>query len=652
MCGICGKIGNTDIDANLIRRMCGALIHRGPDDEGVEILDSAKYTSSEVEKFSTQPFGTRSNNIKIGLGHRRLSIIDLSPAGHQPMSNEDESIWIVLNGEIYNFPELKELLEKKGHKFKSHSDTEVVLHLYEEKGIECLNDLRGMFAFAVWDSKRQRLFLARDRIGKKPLFYAFRNGTLTFASELNALLKDDDIRREIDFDSVDDFLSYAYIPAPGSIFKNVRKLPPAHFLIWEKGDIKIKKYWELDYSNKINLSEEEYRDRIRESLKESTKIRLISDVPLGAFLSGGIDSSAVVMMMAGLMDKPVKTFSIGFEDKSFDETSYAAQVAEIFGTEHREFTVKPNALEILPELILHFGEPYADPSAIPTYYLSKLTRGEVTVALNGDGGDESFGGYERYVGLKIAGRYNIPFSIIKKLFGGIIKNIPESTRKKDKMNRVKRFFDTVGLGRADRYARLMAVFNSEERNDIYTERVKNELKKNNKKDIILKEYETSNIKDLIDSALFVDLMTYMPGDLLPKVDITSMANSLEARSPFLDHKFLELSARIPSSLKIKGCTTKYILKKAFKDLLPPNILNRGKMGFGVPLGAWFRNELKDYVYDTLMSGKSLGRGYFKKEVIEKLLDDHREGKVNNDKKIWSLLNLELWHRIFIDGEGA
>jgi len=635
MCGICGKISfGSTVNEGLIRKMCDTLRHRGPDDEGVYIGQSTVH-------------GPRST---VALGHRRLSIIDLSQAGHQPMSNEDQSIWIVFNGEIYNFPELRENLIKKGHRFKSRTDAETVLHLYEDKGIDCIKDLRGMFAFALWDERKGKLFLVRDRLGQKPLFYSVRNGSLTFASELKALLEDESISKDIDFGSIDDFLNYKYIPAPFTIFRGVNKLLPAHFLVWEKGEVKTERYWGLDYSKKLKLDEDEYCRRISDLLRESTKIRLISDVPLGAFLSGGIDSSAIVGVMAGLMDWPVKTFSIGFEEETFDETPYARIVAEKFSTEHKEFVVKADALAILPELITHFGEPYGDSSAIPTYYLAKMTREFVTVALNGDAGDESFGGYERYVANRMAERYRLPLSVVGKAARNLIKNIPESTQHKDMANRMKRFLNSVALGREERYADFVSVFKRDDRAGIYSNFASEEIKKINRENIVRQEYGRSNTCDVIDSTLFVDLMTYMPGDLLPKVDITSMAHSLEARSPFLDHKFLEFSAGIPPHLKVKGLTTKYILKKALKDTLPKQIVNRKKAGFGVPVAKWFKDELKDYVYDILMSDTCNKRGYFNRSHIKQILDLHSGGKINYGDSIWCLLNLELWHRAFIDKE--
>jgi len=584
----------------------------------------------------------------VGLGHRRLSIIDLSEAGHQPMSNEDGTVWIVMNGEIYNFLELREILLKKGHTFKSQTDTEVILHLYEEKGEDCLQDLRGMFAFAIWDEKKASLMMARDRVGKKPLFYSFRNNELVFASELNALLQDAGISREIDNASIDDFLNYQYVPAPHTIFKHVNKLPPAHFLIFKNGEIRTQRYWTLDYSQKLTLSEDEYRERILGLLEESVKIRLISDVPLGAFLSGGIDSSAVVAVMSRISSNPVKTFSISFQEKSFDEAPFARMISKKFNTEHKEFVVKADALQVLPKLIRHFGEPYGDSSAIPTYYLSKMVRENVTVALNGDGGDESFGGYERYAANKIAASYRMPLVFFDKLFGNAIRNMPETTHKKDKVVRLKRFLAAVNLDDEGRYSKLMAIFDDSERTRLYSDSMKAKLSRCARENVILNEFRSCKLSSLIDSSLFTDLMTYMPGDLLPKVDITSMANSLEARSPFLDHKFLEFSAKIPAHLKVRGFTTKHILKKALKGLLPAEITGREKLGFGVPVGKWFRDELKDYAYEVLTGEDCISRGYFDKEAIRGLLDEHCSGNVNNGAKIWSLLNLELWHRIFID----
>lgn len=626
MCGICGKINfnSKAVDSQVVHSMAEILNHRGPDDTGCYVKDN------------------------VGLGHRRLSIIDLSKEAHQPMSNEDGSIWIVYNGEIYNFQELKKNLEEKGHIFRSKSDTETIIHLYEESGTDCVKLLRGMFAFAIWDENKKRLFLARDRVGKKPLNYALKNDSLIFASEIKSILKDPDISREVNIESLHHYLTYQYVPAPETMFLGIKKLLPAHILICEQGKIKIEQYWSLSYKNKVKLSEEEYCEKILESLTESTKIRLVSDVPLGAFLSGGIDSSAIVAIMSKISNKPVRTFSIGFKEESFNELKYARVIAKLFNTEHREYTVEPNCLEVLPKLIWHFDEPFADSSAIAVYYLSKMTRQEVTVALNGDGGDESFAGYERYAVNKIADACSLIPSSIRNIIAWFMEKFPESTKKKDFVKNFKRFIKGVNLSKEHRYGYWMSIFDNESKDNLYSEYFKKRLENINSWNYIAETYRKSDATDLIDSTLFVDVMTYLPCDLLAKVDITSMANSLECRSPFLDHKLMELCASVPSNLKLKGITTKYILKKALRKILPPEVLQRKKAGFGVPIGGWFRNELKDYAYETLIGRTSIKRGYFDKNSLKALLDEHCSGKINHGHRIWALVNLELWHQMFID----
>lgn len=638
MCGICGKVSldkHDSIDDRVIQKMIDVLKHRGPDDEGMYLFKS-KLGNSEYE-------------IKVGLGHRRLSIIDLSQAGHQPFGNEDKTIWIVCNGEIYNFQDLRENLERKGHIFSSKSDTEVIIHLYEDMGTDCIKELRGMFAFAIWDENKQRLFLARDRVGKKPLNYAIKGENLIFASEIKSILEDPDISREVNLQAIHLYLTYGYIPAPQTIFLGIKKLPPAHMLIWEKGKIKIERYWGISYQNKLYMQEEEYCARILDLLTEATRIRMTSDVPLGAFLSGGIDSSAVVAIMSRLSNQPVKTFSIGFEDESFNELKYARKIAKLFNTDHHEYIVKTDALEVLPKLIWHFNEPFADSSAVPTYYISKMTRQKVTVALNGDGGDESFAGYERYVANKIAKLYgNIPLGIFKDVIVFLAEKLPESTRKKSIIKNLKRFIKAANFSKEVRHTCWMSIFDNKMKSNLYTQDLKNKLEGINSYDFLMNTYKQSDTEDFIDSTLFVDVMTYLPYDLLVKIDIASMANSLEARSPFLDHKLMEFAASIPSNLKLKGITTKYILKKALAKVLPKETLYRNKSGFGVPIGSWFRNQLKNYAFEVLLSEKSIKRGYFKKESVKKLLDEHISGKADNGHRIWSLINLELWHQIFID----
>ncbi|MDI6794125.1 MAG: asparagine synthase (glutamine-hydrolyzing) [bacterium] len=654
MCGICGKLNfdGRPVDEAFIRKMCAVLEHRGPDDEGVYLSESrAQSTEHRTQSAIRNPGYPQSGRaIQVGLGHRRLSIIDLG-SGHQPMSNEDGSIRIVYNGEVYNFLSLREDLEKKGHRFSTRTDTEAIIHLYEDYGPDCVKYLRGMFAFAVWDSKRQRLVLARDRLGKKPLVYLLTPSSFIFGSEIKAILQDPQVNKEVDLEALHHYLTYGYVPAPFTIFKGIKKLPPAHTLVWEKGRIKIERYWSLDYIPKLQLKEDEYVQRLLELLKESVKLRLISDVPLGAFLSGGVDSSAVVAMMAELSDQPVKTFSIGFEEASFNELKFARIVSDRFGTEHHEFVVKPDALEVLPKLIRHYNEPYADSSAIPTYYVSQMTRQHVTVALNGDGGDEAFAGYERYLANRIAQIYEkIPPFIREKVIFPLVNKLPESTSRKSLFRRIKRFTSAISESPERRYVKWLSIFNNDQKQELYSGGMKERMANLDSVNLLVDVYRKAKTDNFLDSTMFVDCMTYLPDDLLVKVDIASMANSLEARSPFLDHKLVEFAASLPPNLKLKGKTTKYILKKALKKYLPRDILYRDKMGFGVPIGRWFRNELKDYAAEVLLDDRAKSRGYFDPNAVRKILDEHTSGQIDHGYRIWSLLNLELWHRMFIDGQ--
>ncbi len=634
MCGICGKLNfalGDAVNRDLIHSMADVLYHRGPDDKGVYIDGS------------------------IGLGHRRLSIIDTSPDGHQPMTNEDGTIWIVLNGEIYNFQKLRAGLMERGHTFRSKSDTEVILHLYEEKGMDCLDDILGMFAFAIWDAKKKSLFLARDRLGKKPLFYYLNNDTFIFASEPKAILKDPAYTVEPDLEAIHHYLTYGYVPSPYSAFKNIKKLPPAHTLFLKDGRVKIERYWKLSYNKKLSLnkknglsSESAICEEIIDRLREAVKIRMISDVPLGAFLSGGVDSSIVVALMSELSSEKIKTFSIGFHEEEYNELAYARVVAERFGTDHHEFVVKPDAVEILPKLVWHYNEPFADSSAIPTYYLSQLTRQHVTVALNGDAGDENFAGYDRYLANQLACRYEKIPLILRKGTEWTVKKLPDSGRPKSFTHRTKRFFEAVSEEPERRYSRWMSHFNNERKNDLYTDEFKEQVGSSDSVDLLLDAYASSDAEDFIDATLDVDVNMYLAGDLLVKVDIASMANSLEARSPLLDHRFMEYVASIPSGLKLKGNVTKYIFKKAVKNILPDEIINRPKMGFGVPIDHWFRNELKEMAYDILLGKRAVERGHFRKETVQTLLDEHSSGKAHWHYLLWNLLMLELWYREFID----
>jgi len=556
MCGICGLVEYSHkkyVDVPLLKKMCRVLEHRGPDDEGY-------YYKSFV-----------------GLGHRRLSIIDLD-SGRQPMSNEDGKLWIVFNGEIYNFIELRKTLIEKGHRFKTKTDTEVIIHAYEEYGRDCLSHFLGMFAFAIWDEEKKELFLARDRLGKKPLYYACYNGRMAFASEIKSILEDAEFERSVHLPSLHDYLTYQYVPSPDSIFEGVKKLPPASFLLLKDGKIKIEKYWELKYTPKIKISEQEVCSELWRILKEATKIRLRSDVPLGVFLSGGLDSSVIAYLMSELMDRPVKTFSIGFEEKEFNELKYAKQVADIIGSEHHEFMIKPNAMDILPKLVWHYNEPFADPSAIPTYYVSKITRENVTVALNGDAGDENFAGYQRYQAHKKAALFQkIPIALRKDIPMAILGAVPEEINSCI-LEKVKRFILGYSASPRSRHVQWFSIFDNAMKDIYYSPSFKESLKGRDSYELMGHFFEESRELDVIDAALYVDTMTYLPDDLLVKVDVASMANSLEARSPFVDHRVLEFSASLPSSLKLKGRTPKYILKKIMEGKLPKDIIHRNKMG--------------------------------------------------------------------------
>lgn len=628
LCGISGKVHFDQArpaDRTLIARMNTVQCHRGPDDEAV---------------WSDGP---------VALGQRRLAIIDRTPTGNQPMSNEDGSIWITFNGEIYNHLELRADLERRGHRYRGRSDTETILHLYEEYGRDCARQLRGMFAFALWDGRQRCLLLARDRVGKKPLVYAETADGLTFASEIKALLQDEAVSREIDFAGLHRYLTYGFVPGPGTGFRHICKLPPGTTLLWQDGRVSIERYWTLSYTPKLVLSEEEAAIELLAQMREATQIRLMSEVPLGAFLSGGIDSSSVVALMAEASSRPVKTFAIGFEDASYDELAYARQVAERYGTEHHEFAVSPEALAVLPELAWAYGEPYGDSSALPTYYLAKLTRQHVTVALNGDGGDEAFGGYDRYVATRLSGRYQrLPGWLRHRVLVPVARRLPEPVSYRSALRRAKHFI-LAQTGRPEsRYGRWLTLMEDETKNKLYTADFREQIGNDDALALLDGLIAAADSPDFVERAQFADVMMYLPDDLLVKVDIASMAHSLEARSPFLDHKLLEFAARLPAEYKLRGGTGKHILRRAMRPYLPVAILNRRKQGFALPIGRWLRHELRQAAYDLLLDARTLGRGLFDRQAVHSLLDEHSKGRANHRYPIWELITLELWFRTYID----
>jgi len=626
MCGIAGIVRNDGkpVDEQLLARMNNAIRHRGPDEDGFYV------------------------NGPVGLAMRRLSIIDLK-SGQQPIHNQDRSSWIVFNGEIYNYLELREKLEKLGHTFYTNSDTEAIVHAYDQFGADCPKHLRGMFAFAIWNERTQELFLARDRVGKKPLLYAHVNGDLIFGSEFSALLLHPDVSRDVQPEALDYYLSFMCIPAPMTAYKAIRKLEPGHWLRWRKGEIEERRYWQPDFTRKLEITEEEAGERTVEILREAVRVRLMSEVPLGAFLSGGIDSSAVVALMAQESSERVKTFSIGFEEQDFSELHHARRIAEHVGADHHEFIVKPDAVEVLPMLVEHYGEPYADSSAVPTYYVARETRKHVTVALNGDGGDESFAGYERYIAMGLTEKYRrVPSFLRESVIKETVNLIPSSSTKRSRVKSAKRLLEAVSLPRVDRYSHWVSVFNEETKQPLYSDFFREQTQDANPTGLLAEWFKRANGIGILDAMLLTDQMTYLPNDLLVKVDIATMAVSLEARSPFLDHHVIEFAASLPQDLKLRRLTSKYLLKKVLRKLLPSENLNRRKMGFGVPIGHWFRGKMQPFLREVVLSEKALRRGLFKPEAVRQLIELHARGERDYSHQLWTLLMLELWFNRFID----
>jgi asparagine synthase (glutamine-hydrolysing) len=625
MCGIVGQARNDGfpVDVGLIDAMCAGLEHRGPDSRGVH-LDGA-----------------------VGLGIQRLRVIDLA-TGDQPVYNEDRSVAVVLNGEIYNYRELRERLRAQGHRFTSDGDTEVIAHLYEEEGPDFVRSLEGMFAVALWDARRQELFLARDRIGKKPLFYSERSGTISFASELWALLADDEISRDLDPAALDRFFTYTYVPSPFSAFQGVRKLPPASLLRSRAGETRVERYWEADFGPKLDVgSDAEAGQLVRDALREAVRRRLVADVPLGAFLSGGVDSTAVLAAMAELTTEPVKTFSIGFESSGFDELPYAREIAELFGAEHQELVVRPDAVELLPKLARHYGEPFADHSAIPSFYLAEMTRQQVTVALTGDGGDEVFGGYGRYAHGATMGRLDRVPSGLRAGVAALAARVGPDGDINSPRNRFRRAAAMLPLSPQERYARAMSRFGLDLRESLYTPEFSAALTQPAAA-TIAEPWAESTARNPIDRMLDVDQRTYLSGDLLVKMDIATMAYGLEARSPLLDQELVALGAALPSRFKVRGREKKIALRAALRGVVPDHHIDRAKQGFQVPMAEWFRTDLRELARDTLLGGPATERGYLRQDVVAGLLNRHLNREEDNSSLLWSILSFELWQQQVVE----
>jgi len=592
--------------------MSRSLAHRGPDGSGLYVRGRA------------------------GLGHRRLSIIDLVSGG-QPIHNEDRSIAIVFNGEIYNYKELRSTLAAKGHRLATESDTEVIVHLYEDFGDDCVDHLNGMFAFALWDSKRERLLLARDRLGERPLYYWQGSGRLLFASELKAILKDPSVPREVDLQALDDYLAYGYVPAPRTIFKGIHKLCAAERLVWENGRVRTEKYWSVRFQADRGRSEGSWVEELRALLDDSIALRLRSDVPVGAFLSGGLDSNGIVALASMQLSRPLQTFTVGFAEADFDEAARARLTAERYKTDHHEIVVRESAMSDWGDLVAHFDEPFGDPSMLPTYYIAREARRYVKVCLSGDAGDEVFAGYPHYPETRTYSKLDrIPLAVRQALFGSIADLLPNYVRGKG-------FARRLSASPAARYQRQIGVFDGGERRELLRPELAAEMCAEAR---LFEPFFGRNSLDPVSLAQLVDQNTYLPEDVLVKVDRAAMKNALEVRVPFLDHRVVELVNSMPSELKLNGNTSKYVLRRMLKDLVPPQVLSGPKRGFGIPIRDWFRGQLEPFARDLLLSASTRSSRFLRRSAVQGLLDSHQRGGRDLSDRIWALLVLEEWCRRF------
>jgi asparagine synthase (glutamine-hydrolysing) len=634
MCGIYGVFDFREewkSKQSLLAKMGQAVIHRGPDDEG-------RYVGKSV-----------------AMGMRRLSIIDLA-GGHQPLANEDETVWVVCNGEIYNFQELRAELEARGHVFRCHSDTEVIVHLYEEEGLDFFKRLRGMFGLALWDASRSRLVLGRDRLGEKPLYVRREPHRVLFASEVKVILQVEDVPRRVDFRALQEYLALGYVPAPWTLFEGIEKVFPGHYLLIEKGQVYDREYWDARFDQIETGSEAEWMERVREKLLESVRLQLVSDVPLGAFLSGGIDSSAIVAAMARLIDQPVKTYSIGFagEDRYYNELPYARIVARTFGTDHHEIIVRPEVAELLPGLIWHLDEPIADSAFITTYLVSKLARESVKVILSGVGGDELFGGYRRYLGDSFGRYYKLlPHLVRAGWLPTLLARLPQDRHSswKNYLRYANAFVKTAEWDPACRYMSYVTTFSPDVRAALMQDHsfIEQSDGEGPASRVLKGYFDRCPQADSLNQMIYVDIKTSLPDDLLTLTDKMSMAASIECRAPLVDYELVELTSRIPSNLKIRGLSMKYLLKKVVEPWLPREIIRRKKRGFGAPVGAWLRNDLLTLVQETLSEKQVRKRGIFQWSVVQELIAQHQAQRSDHTDHLLALINFELWCRIFLDG---
>jgi asparagine synthase (glutamine-hydrolysing) len=628
MCGISGLVytdASHPVDRELFRHITSTLTHRGPDADGFHFASG------------------------VALGHRRLSIIDLT-TGDQPIYNEDGTRAIVFNGEIYNFQELRVELEARGHRFGTVSDTETIVHAWEEYGDACVTRLRGMFAFALWDARARRLLLARDRVGKKPLYYAHDGERLLFGSELKALLADPSVKRDLALEAIDDYLAFGAVPAPRTVYRGIAQVPPGHYLVWENGRVTVTEYWDLVFQPGPERREADYLEELESVLDEAVRLRMVADVPLGAFLSGGVDSSAIVASMARQTSRPVQTTTVMFNERAFDEAAHARAVATALGTDHREVLVEPRAADVLPKLVWHLDEPFADSSALPTYYVSQAARQRVTVALSGDGGDEGFAGYERRYGMNLLEdrvRRRLPRWFRRGLLGPAAAVWPKADRLPRPL-RWKFVLRNLSLEPEQAFFHDMSLFTPGDKRHLLSDSFRRALGDHDPSALFARHFDRVRGLDHLSRILYVDTKAYLANDILVKVDRMSMANSLEVRAPLLDHRVLEFAATVPSALKYHATTSKYLLKRVVERRVPPSAVHRPKMGFSIPLAHWLRTDLRDTAHDLLLSPRAAGRDYFVPATVRTLWDHHQRGVRDHAHHLWALMMLEMWHRVFVD----